>query len=827
MAAGAIRKVVLKALGLKLYSNELDNPLGSMDTASNVFIDRPGVIESQRALRTLYNSTTPAAGTTWGYLQPLTSNGSTNTYAQAVGAGGFPTYDNWRLNDNLRLFAKTNAAVTSTSNFIPYTSFRANGNDYLCGGGSLASANFGKGIGPVRVDTSGGALYARPYGVGMPDGLECLNYTGAATTTFAGLTVPVTAAGTVLNALSGAKTPAIVGGQVAYRVLYLTKDAGNNLVRGAPSGRTIVYYTSATTYGLFVFLPAGQTYAGDIVQLYRSETVTAAATSQPSDDCRLVYEYIVQSGDVTAGFFTIQDVVPDDLRGAALYTNATQDGILAAETRPPVCSYAAYFKNVAWYSGVNDKGYQATLTILGVSAWATGGGSETNFILGGVTYKATTAEDLPNHKFLKATAGSASQNNAMTAQSLCRAINYNNATYKASYLSGPTDTQTVIGLKAYPTLSAPIYTAPSLTTSIAPAAGSVAPNLPITFTTSAKPNWLFFSKENQPEAVPDLNYAACGSPDTFITGMAALRDSLFVFSTTGLYRVTGTSPADVRVEMFDETIRQQVGQSFSIASAGNMVFAMCNQGLVTVTESGVTIISQPIFSLVQEAAGDIWNASDVAPPVIGAASSVEQKYMCILNSQDTSGLGTQQFLIYNYITGAWTTRAAVSSSQFRWVTAGQVAVSAPAGVTTDAFLISKTSNAAGTDLNLYAMWQKPDTGVVYLDNASFSYAIEDAENPGQLKRFYSIAMPLNGTTVLTQLTATFTSDASSTPVAVTPTISADKASILFQVPREHSQCSRLGVAFSYSDATAGVKLVCLGAILSMDDLGDRLPGARG
>ena len=67
------------------------------------------------------------------------------------------------------------------------------------------------------------------------------------------------------------------------------------------------------------------------------------------------------------------------------------------------------------------------------------------------------------------------------------------------------------------------------------------------------PNRIMFSKFQQPEAVPILNFIDVGPKDKEIKRILALRESLFILKEDGIWRLTGTTSADFTVAPFDSS----------------------------------------------------------------------------------------------------------------------------------------------------------------------------------------------------------------------------------------------------------------------------------
>lgn len=106
-----------------------------------------------------------------------------------------------------------------------------------------------------------------------------------------------------------------------------------------------------------------------------------------------------------------------------------------------------------------------------------------------------------------------------------------------------------------------------------------------------KPNRIYYSKFQQTEAVPILNYLDVGAEDDEILRIFPLRDSLFVFKGEGLYRISGES-APFSVGLFDSSCNVNAPDSVSVTN--NLIYAWTTQGISTISESGVNVISRAI-----------------------------------------------------------------------------------------------------------------------------------------------------------------------------------------------------------------------------------------
>lgn len=109
-----------------------------------------------------------------------------------------------------------------------------------------------------------------------------------------------------------------------------------------------------------------------------------------------------------------------------------------------------------------------------------------------------------------------------------------------------------------------------------------------------KPNRIYYSKLQQPEAVPIVNFLDVGSANKQILRIFPLRDSLFVFKEEGLYRISGETPPWT-LALFDANTKLIAADSLS--SSNNLLYCWSKQGIVTVSEAGAQLISRPIDTL--------------------------------------------------------------------------------------------------------------------------------------------------------------------------------------------------------------------------------------
>lgn len=184
-----------------------------------------------------------------------------------------------------------------------------------------------------------------------------------------------------------------------------------------------------------------------------------------------------------------------------------------------------------------------------------------------------------------------------------------------------------------------------------PQLGAAASNSDVISDNDDVPNRLFYSKAQEPEAVPALNYLDIGQPGKPILRILPLRNRLVVFKTDGIFLVYGVEPFSV--ESLDSTVILTAPDS--AISVANQVIALTNQGVVTVTEGGINIISRAIESeLNAYQKQGIYSKTGT----FSTSHEVAHLYGLWLGRTATSaGTGTKYSdfgYILNTLTGAWT-----------------------------------------------------------------------------------------------------------------------------------------------------------------------------
>lgn len=162
-------------------------------------------------------------------------------------------------------------------------------------------------------------------------------------------------------------------------------------------------------------------------------------------------------------------------------------------------------------------------------------------------------------------------------------------------------------------------------------------------------NRIYFSKYQQPEAVPVVNYIDIGAKDQPINRIYALRDSLFIFKGDGIYRLSG-EVAPFNVTLFDGSATLLAPDS--LASLENAVYGWERGGIVQITESGVSPISRSIDNLIIPTASNVYPSFSSA--TFGVAYDSDQSYTIwsVKNKSDTFATIAYR---YHTLTQTWTT----------------------------------------------------------------------------------------------------------------------------------------------------------------------------
>ena len=659
--------LVRTASGLQSQFNQVNAEEGALLEATNVIIDREGVISKPRGFSRYGNPLPAAASSILEFEDRLVVHAGTTLLYDSDGAGTWTSYGE---------------AISAPTSVDRIHGVEVNGTAILT-----------TSQGVYRTD----GLTTTPIRAGMPTGiLPVLELTGD------GLgMLPVDSA-------------------VGYRVIWGRVDKKNNLLLGAPSFRetvanapsgtlnwsrsgggpytiTVAHPAHGYTDGDWITVSNGSVVAvdgthqitvaldpdeytfeliadpgasgtlvagkeldvtftaqipdevveGDFYEVYRTK-VAVAATVDPTDRMYRIFRGGVTADDLTNEYVTFDDIWDDAFLGAELYTNANREGIGQQNSRPPWCRDIALFKGHVWYANTKKPHFMLLqlLTVSGVEeevdtfTWTLGATSR--------TYTWSAAENVGNRKFERFDAELDSINIRKTAKSLCKVINEDagNTLLWAYYVSGVDDPPGYIVLEA----RQPNTDQFTVTVNAGTPANVWSPELPssgedVYSDDDAGANRIYHSKFQVPEAVPDFNYDELGGRSNEIRRILPLRDSLIALCTEGVWRISGETDASFTITQLDPTVEVRAPEAAVVLN--NSVYCLSTQGVVRITESGTSIVSRPIEGDLK----DLFDESGYEASVFAVAYESERRYD-LWTPLDAG----KRIYTFNYLTRAWTIR---------------------------------------------------------------------------------------------------------------------------------------------------------------------------
>lgn len=166
-------------------------------------------------------------------------------------------------------------------------------------------------------------------------------------------------------------------------------------------------------------------------------------------------------------------------------------------------------------------------------------------------------------------------------------------------------------------------------------------------TNEIRPNRIFYSKFQQPDAVPLANYMDVGPQDREIKRILALRDSLFILKEDGIYRLSGdTDP--FTITPFD--FSAQVLAPDTAVVLNNQIYALSTQGVIVITDTGVSVISRPIENQLLQITKNGFNYKTAS---FGVSYETDRAYLLWTVTEQSDTVATQCFR-YNTFTQSWT-----------------------------------------------------------------------------------------------------------------------------------------------------------------------------
>lgn len=399
------------------------------------------------------------------------------------------------------------------------------------------------------------------------------------------------------------------GYATSYRFVYAYHMKDGSILRSAPSHKIDVANTSGASTWVTIagrYVDAANSPFTDPFDPTNAEVIDLEIYRSPqapglvgTDEMQLCYKRPLTSAEKTAAaVFYADDKCPDAALGAYLYTNAnTGDtiiggvsaGLAGRNDEPPRCTDLATYANRLFFSNCRQK---HTLTLSLISVGTAGALLKTGDVISVDGFSLTAGTH-----FLVYTAGTVAQNISQTAISLAYGINDYVAGVKAEYVGNPLSAQSVGLIR----LTARSHSAAGFSVMISSggSGASFVPNLdsPAYSSQEDRTNWLAWSKDGQPDAVPPVNYTQVGRG--VIERIIPSRDALYIMATDGLWRLTGSTDDNFAVEMVDSTFR--LADTEYVAAIGELIYAWTTHGISVITTGGVVPIDGPIKNVVRTA----------------------------------------------------------------------------------------------------------------------------------------------------------------------------------------------------------------------------------
>lgn len=736
------QSLTVKIAGLFTFQNDLSEvPEGALSQADNIVIDRDGEAEPRRGLgymthagvQSAFSDPTFRANRIFFYQGQTLCHYDTNLLAYHDSTAGWTNYSG------------TYSAPTAS---VKVRSAQANQNLYLTTGSGVfkldAYSNTPKAIGvPPGLDVTtalatvqtpsittvngsavvtlnSGSFLNGAFAIGMAVsgmGIPANTILVSFTATTATLSQIATAGGSVTGAFQAPTTwlSTVVGGSpvTAYRVLWGVKDANNNLIFGAPSQRSEITNTTASTAAVIVnfTIPAGITTA-HFYQIYRAAAV--ANTIEPNDELGLVYEGNPIAADLTNGTLTVLDVVPDSLRGATIYTAQSQEGLANSNEPAPTALDLAVFRNCLFFGNTTGlQGYNLTLLGVGTPSGIQAGDTLT---IGGVVYTAASSETVASGQFAVAsvfslsTTGNTNSNTTLNSLGSTTGVTAGMGVVGANIPTGTfvtvVNSSSSVTLSQAATASASSQAVTFVGDSAAQAIRDTAQSLVRVINRYAS-STVYAYYESGPTDLPGMllfqartvgaatfpvisSRSTCWNPALPTSGTTqsstndAFKNAVFYSKASepeavplGNFIYVGSADKNIlriialRDSLFilkEDGIFRLYGtdpSNFQVSpldstailiapdsavAINNQIYALTTQGIVAIGEQGVQIMSHPIEDGLTSLIAA--NYSVLQTSSFGVAYESDRAYylFCISNGADT---GPTQYYRYNYITNAW------------------------------------------------------------------------------------------------------------------------------------------------------------------------------
>lgn len=439
--------------------------------------------------------------------------------------------------------------------------------------------------------------------------------------------------------------------QVAFKIVLPTPPATKKEIDTSVAG--IVSYPSNESIGYLDFsldryssvqitCPA-DALATDTIDLYYSRTeipLSSNPLAVPDGDYYLAKEIT----GVTAGGTVLANFAAGIFqKGPPLYTNPSDgDRSRLPNNAPPGANCIESWKGFMFY-GNTYQNHTLELTHIGGNLTANGTFS----------IQFTDAGSPENFTFEFIQANADANTIKQRIARLVHTINSTSTNFISYYSNSTIEFPGGITIVSrVPNRGFKVFAASPLQNSFEPVLGTTFVNTTVSSNQEAKRNRIYWSKLNQPEAVP--YFVDVGLEDEDILNIKKTRDSLIIVKRDGIFAGYGEPSSGVlRVREIDTTVKGI--SSTGVTSLGNRVYAKTNVGVVAVSDTGMTLVSrkqvEPLLKVSDE--------DSTGDTVMYGLEDDRQLYIATSKNPSDS---TRIVYSYNALTQSWSEISKV----FKW-----------------------------------------------------------------------------------------------------------------------------------------------------------------
>lgn len=588
--------------GLLGQPNPINAPEGGLLQAENIVCDRENVLAEKRRGWNRYFASIPAFPTTISALMEyrgrILAHAGSSLYFDSTGTGNFVAYP----------------VSLDSSDSNRMRSLETKKNLYL------ATSN-----GIYRND----ALANTPVPAGSPMGLDL---SGALTAT--------------------SPTWFTNNKQVGYRIVFVKIDANQSEILGEPTPRLVLTNTSGSTKSVLLTasVPPGMV-TGDWFEVHRTD-LSADQNTDPGAEMFKLQRVQLTGSDISNRLITFSDAFDPINLGDPLYTNPSEETIDQRNTIPPYAADLAFYKGFTFFLNTRRR-HSIKLQLLDETKITNGQGLTITQGQSAKTIVAGASELIGANQFYNdASQPTSAQNRASIAQSMCRVLNRDTGSSPfvvARYVSQPDDPPGIIEIQSRSFDPQPIY----LSASSSQFGSGFSPTLPTIPSTvfsdnEMKSNRLYFSKLDQPDAVPPDNWEQVGEEDRQGVRILALQDSLIVLMSQGIWRLTGDDENSFILKPLDPTIRVLAKDAAVLID--NSIYCLSDQGIVRISENGIAVMSWTTETELKK----IFSFPSYATITHAQGYASDRKYILWAQENPTDTVAKIAW-VYNHFTQKWTT----------------------------------------------------------------------------------------------------------------------------------------------------------------------------